>query len=63
MLKTEQAAKQAYCTFHILTGRLQTCWGSQCMAWRWQDRKNPAGNDTARRGFCGLAGRPDTEDV
>lgn len=39
---------------------MSRCIGSDCMAWRWLD---PASDpavvpESARRGFCGLAGRP-----
>ncbi len=43
------------------------CIGSACMAWRWTERRTPAGQNPAGgsfnaygedRGYCGLAGKP-----
>lgn len=35
-----------------------TCSGSECMAWRWDDEEFVVCNgERIRRGFCGLAGR------
>jgi hypothetical protein len=39
-------------------GPLCTCIGSRCMQWRWLDDAHWVGEQTSRRGFCGLAGRP-----
>ncbi len=49
-----------------------TCQGSQCMMWRWWDRdgEGPVSEQwiqdggppiKLRRGYCGLAGRPEWE--
>lgn len=34
------------------------CRGTQCMAWRWAPR---TGLDIRLRGYCGLAGKPETD--
>ena len=36
----------------------QECEGTNCLAWRWYE---PPGSDR-RRGYCGLAGKPQYEE-
>lgn len=37
-----------------------TCRGSDCMMWRWESRNEAWSRlDTARHGYCGLAGTAD----
>lgn len=79
---TEQEAKTKTCCGPniVLLGLLVTtgkkisdpvgpmlCVGSACMAWRWTERRTPAGTNPAGgsfaaygedRGYCGLAGKP-----
>ena len=67
----ESEAKKKYChkTFESTYG-VSTCFGADCMAWRWGDKSDAA--EAARRkagipsrenyepqGYCGLAGKPE----
>jgi hypothetical protein len=49
---TDWEAKSHYCP-HLLRG----CEGSSCPDWRWID--GPEIGIIERRGFCGLAGKPE----
>lgn len=38
--------------------RWDKCCASACAAWRWADPTTRYATPTARKGFCGLAGKP-----
>lgn len=59
MWTTTEEAKKKKCVRDMA----DTCIGEQCMAWRWkEDELDPKARPAGRlpRGFCGLAGHPDT---
>ena len=52
-------------------GDVPSCLGSLCMSWRWEKPKGireidlvttELVDDQPRRGYCGLAGKPDVEE-
>ncbi len=54
-MKTEEEAKTLMC----IDGSRYLCIASNCMAWRWDDDSKALQRDNpARRGYCGLAGKP-----
>jgi hypothetical protein len=67
MLATENEAAKIGCplltlTFGLYQGSFTVadgvcCQGSRCMMWRWQAGRSVA-DDSERKGFCGLGGRP-----
>jgi hypothetical protein len=58
----EDEAIVKLCPLTMASEYAQKCFGSRCMAWRW-DRPN--GNDSPPYGFCGMAPviPADVEDV
>jgi hypothetical protein len=70
-MHTEEQAKTLWCPHtraangeeHVVAvNRKQAsgngCIGSACAAWRWADPTTRYATPTARKGFCGLAGKP-----
>lgn len=70
MLLTDSEARSTWC--HITMGPKKTkCLGAECMAWRWWEHPPQECDDCGlldavwvekpekRRGYCGLAGKPD----
>lgn len=56
MLLTEQEALHKSCCNKI--EQHDRCIGKCCMAWRWSLRWG----DRTRKGYCGLAGKPEDEE-
>lgn len=42
--------------------KFDNCQGSKCMAWRWRTIDDDIARTPDCEGFCGLAGRPISED-
>ncbi len=62
MILTEKEAQTKFC--HVtMAGTVEgaareLCDASKCMAWRWHD---DGSDEQPRRGYCGLAGKPEIE--
>lgn len=56
MLMTEEEAKKKVCCQAMSRGYTH-CVASDCMAWRWGGFGPPSAPPSARRGYCGLAGK------
>lgn len=57
MLVTEKEAESRICPMEMVDAEGDsTCWGQECMAWRWFDGAEVA--EDKRRGYCGMAGVP-----
>lgn len=74
MILTEKEAVKKWCPFPGISASpgytlrkdiLDRCIASKCMAWRWRDSapptdvEPPVGGFLPRRGFCGLASKPE----
>jgi len=61
---TEKEAADKICAERCYGQIPVKCCGSECMMWRWFDRRSIGGDekffgsDVVRRGYCGLAGPP-----
>ena len=59
-------AKEAFIRFCPTNGPANKCIGEECMGWRWYDPLvDPLSEEPgpkSRRGYCGLAGKPEHEE-
>lgn len=55
MILTENQASTKWCPFST-PGYASDCKASGCAAWRWYDGGS---DEQPRRGYCGLAGKPE----
>ena len=71
---TAKTAERMVCPMGMEDGEGQsTCYGPECMAWRWYDWTPPMGGERRgycgvdhpetlyRRGYCGMAGKAGVE--
>lgn len=62
MLLNEEEAKTKFCYrsngYSSDDEQGENCCASNCMAWRWHDGSGVI--DSERRGYCGIAGIPQT---
>ncbi|MDH5738691.1 MAG: hypothetical protein OEY77_00030 [Nitrospira sp.] len=58
MYKTEAEMKKLVCWQTMGADAHENCIASKCAAWRWAI-EFPERQETQRRGYCGLAGRPE----